>query len=436
MSISNQPVNSNNNTTKIIDEVYNHQIIKDDRYSIRDVINFYATQKVLPQGKFSVLLFDNGSDYSYHSQHTRSRNEKRILQYLTENDSDKENNIIDYYNLKKGDIKAILDYFNSKINKNNEYNYYINLIKNPENLLTYEFSNTKLNDYNRIYAEYYDYTILDNKNVTNNNKRSLNKLKNSETTKNPIYYFLYDIKRQILNGLIYLFEKRVVHFDIRLENISVMEYDNKRFPTYKIFNFEYANQYRFEEKENSILPSMAITNPYCNEGNKMFYTTYGRDVYCFYSCMSEIKKALKSDDEIIDYDIFKRFNKKTTHAKTAEQINDITEDEYKLFYDELKKTLETADNKNIPIQNLERISNKIKSKKKGLDEKKARHEGKITTKIAKFFTRKTQKKNNLTFDEYLRDYLSFTGHVITDKEMKEHKKNYKELIKSRRTNKN
>lgn len=431
--MSEQSVNSNNNKTKIIDKVYDNRIINDSSHSNINPINFYVGIKGLPKGRFGVVsLFDNREGYSYYyrSQHTRSRNEKKILQYLTKTDSDKENkenNIIDYYDLKEGDIQAIVDYFN--INVNNVYNAYNKLITNPENLLTYEFSNTDLSDYNRIYAEYYDYTILDNKNVTNNNKPSLTKLKHNEKTKKPNYFFSYDIKRQILNGLIYLFEKNVVHFDIRLENISVMEYGNKRFPTYKISNFEYASIYLFDGK--SVLPSMAIKNPYCNEGNKMFYTTYGRDVYCFYHCISELEKALNSDDNTMDYDIFKRFNKNTTYAQTAEPINDITKDEYISFYDELKKTLETADNKNIPMQNLEKISNKIKSKKKRLDEKREKHEGKLTTKFAKFFTRKTQKKNNLTFDEYLRDHLSFTGHVLTDKEIKKHKNNYKKFMKSR-----
>jgi serine/threonine protein kinase len=186
-----------------------------------------------------------------------------------------------------------------------------------------------------------------------------------------------DFRCQLFYGLYYLFQRRIVHFDIKPENIFItFKYteDGKKIPTYKIGDFGFAFEYDF----SGTLPSLEGTNTirlltgtpgYCprlgsnpEQGNNfdtfypLYFTTFARDLYAFFVCIDLFFQNEDYNSILDNYNetnlpgyantylilsnpnqrtIRFQYKKRYYYNMISKPVNDLTYDEYTYLYNEI-----------------------------------------------------------------------------------------------------
>jgi serine/threonine protein kinase len=155
-----------------------------------------------------------------------------------------------------------------------------------------------------------------------------------------------DFRKQVFNGLYYLFERSIVHYDIKPENILVsLSSDNS--PTYKIADFGASFIYQYD----TIVPDITFGSlyylPKSIEDNNytffpLYFTTFARDLYAFFKCLAICFKGVDDEDlfeKYLDFPIKldKQIIKKSEVYKiNRKPVNDIEEEEYINLYNRIK----------------------------------------------------------------------------------------------------
>jgi serine/threonine protein kinase len=347
-------------------------------------IKFVITPK-RPEGKQTIVgSMKKGISKLLSKPDEIHSNEESILDYLFYNNTDTKvddaysnPNIIKYYKLLEKERTYLSGFF--KDNKSNIKPFFADRFYNITltHIFKFEFCTSTLD-------EFMHDTLIE--------LETKNALGNIDTTffndnKNRKEGIKLDFRNQIFKGLHYLFERHIVHFDIRPTNIvvSIHESGDKIIPTYKIRYFKKAAIHKFTEKDEKLnldtgvylyMPTN-IRHPIIYEEREinqyrsyrypisnvvfypMYYTTFARDLYAFFICMDLFFKRNEeetlysyNDNNLPGGDTYKKyfdgFGKYTQEFEfqhqervdldtlNEEPVNDLNEEAYIKLYSEMK----------------------------------------------------------------------------------------------------
>jgi serine/threonine protein kinase len=178
---------------------------------------------------------------------------------------------------------------------------------------------------------------------------------------------LFDFRKQVFNGLYYLFQQRIVHYDIKPDNILVSyetTLSGKIVPTYKIGDFGFAFNYNFNGNIDTLYAGTEGYMPLSKSNDRpfyvypLYYTTYMRDIFAFFICI-DVFFNINDEDRIfrrydekntpggVEYNkYFKDFKGEATSYNNYQSsksdieltnpVNDLTEEQYIKLYEMMK----------------------------------------------------------------------------------------------------